>query len=88
MNCILCEQQGTRGVALYQVGKKGFCRAHKAEAYEAEAKNNKQRDKAQTKAQTIDLLDVRGGGHKARDFKEGRVPSYTNPGVDRRFNPS
>ncbi len=51
MKCVHCEN-----VALWQVGKQGYCRAHKVEAYAAEAEKNQQRHKAKVEGETLDKM--------------------------------
>lgn len=59
MICNLCAQNNIESVALWQVGKQGFCRAHKLEAWAAEAEKNKKYHRARVQEET---LDKRGSG--------------------------
>ena len=60
MKCTLCDR-----TAIWQVGKEGYCRAHKAEAYAAEAMKNQQRHRAKVEGETLD--------------KMGTGPRYSQP---------
>ncbi len=51
MKCTLCDR-----TAIWQVGKQGYCRAQKVEAYAAEAEKNQQLHKAKVEGETLDKL--------------------------------
>jgi hypothetical protein len=79
MNCSICEQHGITSVALWQVGKAGYCRGHKAEAYAEEAKKAQGRNKAKLFGETFDKLEKESGTYRQTRYEDGRgchgVPS-------------
>jgi hypothetical protein len=63
MKCSLCDD-----VALWMVGRTGYCKKHKAEAYAAEAKKRNGFDRKSLNVerayQSIDYLELGGGGSR------------------------
>lgn len=59
MKCNLCLEHNIESIALWHVGKQGFCRKHKLEAWAAEAEKQNKRKSASVLKSAFRELEMR-----------------------------